>query len=219
VATGTVVIAVLGGLVLTFGPPHRWVGDYLVTIAHEGGHAVAVVLCSGRVTAIRLHTRGSASRTGIAGLTEWRVGRRARWLVTLAGYPAPAAIGLGTLLLLHADRTRAALGLMICCLVVMLALIRNAFGAFLLVMVGALLCVAFAYGSAEVQTGVAGVVAWALLLGATRDALAAFPRSSGDASGMYELTGVPAKVWSLLFLLATAAATGCATWLTVSAWQ
>jgi hypothetical protein len=217
-ATSTALIAILGGLGLVTRPLRRWVGDYLVTIAHEGGHAVATMLCSGRVLGIRLHTQISADRTGVAGVTHSRTGGRARVLVGLAGYPAPAAIGLATLALLHADHTRGALATMVFSLAVMLIFIRNVFGALLLLTVGTGLYVAFLYGSTTVQGSVVGIIAWALLFGATRDTVEAFRSNSGDAAGLSAITRVPAKLWSTLFVLATAAATVYAGWLTLTTW-
>jgi hypothetical protein len=179
---------------------------------------VVTALCSGRVVGIRLNTRSRASRTGLAGLTHSRTTHRARVLVGLAGYPAPAAIGLATLALLHAEHTRGALIVLVVALAVMLVFIRNVFGAVLLLAVGAGLSAAFLYGSAQVQHSVVGIVGWALLFGATRDAAEAFRSGSGDAAGLSALTGAPTRLWSTLFVLLTAAATAYAAWLTITTW-
>jgi hypothetical protein len=218
VATVTSLSALAGGLVLTIGPARRWVGDYLVTIAHEAGHAVVTLLCSGRVLGIRLHTRSYAGRTGIAGYTQTRTSQRARVPIGLAGYPTPAAIGLATLALVHAEHTRGALVTMVAALAVMLILIRNVFGAVLLLGVGAALTLAYLYGTPDVQAGVVGVLAWALLFGTTRDTLRAFRTGSGDAAGIGALTRTPTALWSTLFVLTTTAATAYACYLTVTTW-
>lgn len=214
----TALIAILGGLALATGPLWRWLGGYLVTIAHEAGHAVVTVLCSGRVVGIRLHTRGGAVRSGYAGITYARTSVRARIPVGLAGYPAPAAVGLLTLALLHANHTRGALAAMVAALFVMLVLIRNAFGAVLLLAVGGALYAAILYGTPTAHANVAGVISWALLFGTTRDTLSTFRNGSGDAANLAALTNVPTKVWSSLFVLATVGATGFAAWLTLDAW-
>jgi hypothetical protein len=211
-------IAILGGLALTTGPLRRWTGDYLVTIAHEAGHAAATILCSGRVLGIRLHTHVRAGRTGISGVTDTRTSHKARIPVGLAGYPAPAAIGLITLALLHGDHTRGALAVMAAAVIIMLILIRNLFGAVLLLTVGTTLYLALFYASPPVQTAVVGVVAWTLLFGATRDAVEAFRSGSGDATNLSTITGAPPRLWSTLFVVLTAAATSYAGYLTLTTW-
>jgi peptidase M50B-like protein len=211
-------IAIAGGLALTVGPLRRWLGEYLVTIAHEAGHAVMTVLCSGRVLGIRLHTYAAANRTGVAGLTHSRTSLRARIPVGLAGYPAPAAIGLATLALLHTGHTRGALAAAVVAVLVMLVLIRNAFGALLLVAVGAGLYAAYVYAEDDLRAAVVGVLAWTLLLGTTRDTLRTFRSGSGDAAALGAATRIPTVVWSTLFVLLTAGATGFAAWLTLTRW-
>ena len=76
----------------------RWTRT-VVTIAHEGGHAVVAVLAGRGLTGIRLHADTS-------GLTVSTGARRGPGLVLtfLGGYPAPSLLGLGGALLVAADR-------------------------------------------------------------------------------------------------------------------
>ncbi len=74
----------------------RWTRT-VVTIAHEGGHAVVAVLAGRGLTGIRLHADTS-------GLTVSTGARRWPGLVFtfLGGYPAPSLLGLGGALLVAA---------------------------------------------------------------------------------------------------------------------
>ncbi len=76
----------------------RWTRT-VVTIAHEGGHAMVAVLAGRGLTGIRLHADTS-------GLTVSTGARRGPGLVFtfLGGYPAPSLLGLGGALLVAADR-------------------------------------------------------------------------------------------------------------------
>jgi hypothetical protein len=218
----TALLAILGGLGLTLGWAWRWVGDHLVTMTHEGGHAAVALLSNhGRVGGIELHTHIRARRTGQAGVTHTATTRKAMPWVAAAGYPAPAALGLSVLALLHSGHGKGALAALVGSLALMLVLVRTLFGAFLVFTVGAALYLAFLYGGPEpVQGLVLGTFAWALLFGAVRDAVAVLfmDGDGGDAAGLAAITALPARAWSTLFVLLTAGAAAYALWLTVTAW-
>lgn len=219
----TALLALAGGVALNTQPLRRWVGDYLVTVVHEGGHAVAALLCDhGRVSRIELFTHAGARRRGNSGLTYTQTfGRPARVLVSAAGYPAPAALGLAVLALLHTGHGKGALAALVGSLAVMLFVIRTVFGAFLVLIVGAALYLTFLYGPTSVQAMVVGVFAWTLLFGSVHDAVGLLRFGGGtysDATNLAAITRATAEGWAALFVLLTVAATGYAGWLTLTAW-
>lgn len=182
---------------------------------------MATVLCSqGRVSGIQLHSSARAAQTGYRGVTYTRVHRRYWAWVYVAGYPAPAALGLAVLALLYHEHGKGALAALVASLTVMLFLVRNIFGAFLLFAVGAALYVVFLRGSATFQAAAVGVLAWTLLFGGTRSALKVLRARGqyGDAADLATTTGAPAELWAVLFVLLTTVPTGLAGWLTVTSW-
>jgi hypothetical protein len=218
----TALLALAGGVMLNTGPGYRWIGYRLMLIVHEGGHAVATVLSNhGRVSGIELHTSANSARLGYGGITHSVVyGSRASVFVSAAGYPAPAVLGLTVLALAHHQHTKGALAALVASLTVMLFLIRNLFGAFLVFLVGAVLYLVFLNGSTAVQTVVVGAFGWTLLLSATLETgkLLRQGTTTGDVGDLAVLTGVRPAAWSALFLVLTASATGYALWQTFATW-
>jgi hypothetical protein len=100
----------------------RWTRT-VVTIAHEGGHAVVAVLAGRGLTGIRLHADTS-------GLTVSTGARRGPGLVLtfLGGYPAPSLLGLGGALLVAADRAEVMLWIALGLLAATVIHVRNVFG-------------------------------------------------------------------------------------------
>lgn len=176
-----------------------------ITAVHEAGHAGVAVLVGRRLSGVRLHADTS-------GLTV-SVGRSRGpgiVLVMLAGYLAPAVLGLIAVVIVLADRPRALLwGLVALCLALLLW-VRNAYGVLVLVTIGAAVAAVGWWLPGTPTTVVAHLVAWLLLLGAPRPPLELLaagrrrPRTS-DADQLARLTGVPALVWVVLFVLAGAA--------------
>jgi hypothetical protein len=110
----------------------RWTRT-VVTIAHEGGHAVVAVLAGRGLTGIRLHADTS-------GLTVSTGARRGPGLVAtfLGGYPAPPLLGLGGAVLVAADLAAPMLWIALVLLVATLVHVRNVFGAVSVLATGAL---------------------------------------------------------------------------------
>jgi hypothetical protein len=108
-----------------------------ITIAHEGGHALASVLSGRRLDGIRLHSDTS-------GVT-YSQGRRtgpAVVLTSAAGYVTPSLLGAGAAWLLAAHHVTATLWLLLALLTATFLAIRNAYGVLaVLVTVGAVLAV------------------------------------------------------------------------------
>jgi Peptidase M50B-like len=186
-----------------------WTGSWrwtrtVVTIAHEGGHALVAVVAGRGLTGIRLHADTS-------GLTVSTGARRGPGLVFtfLAGYPAPSLLGIGGALLVAADRAALMLWIAIALLVATLVHVRNVYGVVAVLATGALVGAVAWWGQPQVQDGFAAVLCWFLLFGGMRavhELQRSRRRGASDADMLGSLTWVPRGMWVLLFwLLATAA--------------
>lgn len=201
---------------ILYAPLWRW-SRGLVTIAHEGGHALMAVLMRRRLTGIRLH----ADTSGLTFSRGKPTGFGAA-MTLLAGYIAPAALGLGAAALTGAGHIVALLWITLVLLVVMLAFIRNWYGALALVVVGAGVFAATWYGNAIVQTVAAYLGAWLLLLGSVKPVLELGARrrrrgrgrgGASDADQLAGITPLPAGAWVFCFSLVTIAAAVWGTWM------
>jgi hypothetical protein len=175
-----------------------------VTIAHEGGHALASVLSRRRLEGICLHpdtsgvTYSRGRGTGMAVV-----------LTSVAGYLTPSLLGAGAAWLLAARHVTAVLWLLLALLAATLLAIRNAYGVLaVLVTAGVVLAVAW-FATAAVQAAFGYCAAWFLLLGGVRAVaeLQSHRRrsrrrgqlSTSDADQLGRLTGVPGGAWVAVF--------------------
>ena len=182
----------------------------VITIAHEGGHALVSVLSGRRLDGIRLHSDSS-------GVTYSRGRRTGPGLVltAAAGYVMPSLLGAGAAGLLATRHLTAMLWLALVLLAATFLAIRNLFGAMMvLVTAGAVFAVSY-YATAAVQAGFAYLAAWFLLFGGVRPVLELARGSAGrrrrwtrgsDADQLARLTGTPAGFWITLFVLVALAA-------------
>ncbi len=204
------VVALCGALALALVlVPGLWpVARHAVTVAHEAGHAVVAALTGRRLTGIRLH----ADTSGLT-LSRGRPRGPGMALMLLAGYPGPAALGLGAAALVAAGRSVLLLWLLLVVLAAMLLLVRNLFGLWVVLVGGAGVGAVTWSATPTVQTAVACTLAWFWLLAAPRTVLelAAGRRRPGartsDADQLASVTGVPAVLWVAVLLLVTAGAT------------
>ena len=213
------VVAVTGlaALVIVLNAESWRLASKVITIAHEGGHALVSVLCGRRLEGIRLHADSS-------GVTYSRGRRHGPGLVltAAAGYPAPSLLGAGAAALLATRHQTALLWLALILLAATFLAVRNAFGALaVLATAGGVFAVSYV-ASAAVQAGFAYLAAWFLLLGGMRPALEltrARRRGSrarlSDADQLARLTGVYRGAWIALFLLICIAALALGTRLLV----
>lgn len=188
--------------------PGLWpVARHAVTVAHEAGHAVVAALTGRRLTGIRLH----ADTSGLT-LSRGRPRGPGMALMLLAGYPGPAALGLGAAALVAAGRSVLLLWLLLAVLAGMLLLVRNLFGLWVVLVGGAGVAAVSWYATPTVQTAVACTLAWFWLLAAPRTVLelAASRRRPGartsDADQLATVTRVPAVVWVAVLLILTVGA-------------
>jgi hypothetical protein len=190
----------------------RWTRT-VVTIAHEGGHAVVAMLAGRGLTGIRLHPDTS-------GVTVSTGARRGPGLVFtfLAGYPMPSLLGLGGALLVAADRAQLMLWIALGLLAATLVGLRNLFGVVAVLATGALVAYIAGWATPRVQDGFAAALCWFLLFGGLR-AVRELQRGrrrgrhdSSDADMIARLTRVPGGIWAGLFWLVSGAAVVTAAW-------
>lgn len=180
-----------------------------ITIAHEGGHALAAVLTGRRLTGIRLH-----SDTSGLTLSAGRPAGIGMALTLLAGYLAPALLGLGAAWLLSVDRITLLLWLAVAALLAMLVMIRNFFGVVSVVVTGAVVFAVSWFAAPQAQAAFAYIGVWFLLFGGVRPVfeLQSLRRRrrvpDSDADQLATVTGLPALLWVTLFALVNLAALG-----------
>jgi len=212
------VTAVIGLVVVAFRPLWR-VARNAITIAHEGGHALAALLTGRKLRGIRLEfdTSGltlSAGRPTGPGMV----------FTLLAGYVAPSLIGLGGAWLLGGNRITLLLWLAVVLLLLMLINIRNVFGVVSVLVTGAIVFIVSWSASPQVQAVFAYVGVWFLLIGGVRPVFELQSlRSRGrmpdsDADQLAGLTHVPALFWVGVFLIVDVAALVIGTFLLAGQW-
>jgi hypothetical protein len=197
---GLVLLTALLALLLVLHPALWRVSRVLVTVTHEGGHAVAAVLAGRRLQGIRVH-----SDTSGLTVSRGRAGGPGMVAMLLAGYLGPAVVGLGAVALLLAGHALGLLWLVTLLLAAMLLQIRNLYG-FVVVLAAAagLLALSWA-GSAALQTALATLLTWLLLVAAPKPVVEltrqhrAGRAADSDAGQLARLTRLPAGLWIALF--------------------
>jgi hypothetical protein len=193
------------------------VARIVVTIAHEGGHALAALATGRRLHGVRvLHTSagvtlttGSPSGPGIV-------------LTTLAGYLAAPLLGLGGAALLASGHLIAVLLLGLAGLAGLMLAIRNAYGLLAILAAGAVIVAVLWQRSAVLAALLGYAMTWLLLFGGVRPVLELQRdrrrrRGPGnDADQLARLTGLPGGLWAGVFGLVAAAALALGGWLLVS---
>jgi hypothetical protein len=209
-----VAVTAVAALVLVATYQSWKLGRHVVTIAHEGGHALAALLTGRRLSGIRLHSDTS-------GLTVSRGRPTGPGMIAtmLAGYVTPSLIGLLGAFLLTTRHVTLMLWLALVLLFAMLVMIRNVFGVVSVVVAGAVVFVVSWYASPAVQAGFAYLSVWFLLAGGVRP-IAELQRMrrrrmlpDSDADQLARLTRVPGIFWVGLFAVVTVAAAFAGTWL------
>jgi hypothetical protein len=171
-----------------------------ITIAHEGGHGLVAVLTRRRLQGIRLHSDTS-------GLTVSRGDPHGLGMIltAAAGYTAPSLLGLLGAGLLGAGHITALLWGATVLLLAMLMMIRNWYGAMIMIVAGALFILVSWFTGPGVQAAFAYLVVWFLLLGGVRPVFELHAKRRGgrapesDADQLARLTHTPPALWMLLF--------------------
>jgi len=178
----------------------RWSRN-VITIVHEGGHAVMALLSGRRLQGIRLH-----SDTSGLTVSAGRPTGLGMILTLLAGYPAASVVGAIGAVLLTTGRITLMLAVALALLPMMLVMIRNIFGVISVVTTWGLIFAVAWFTPADVQSIFAYTAVWFLLFGGVRPVFelhrqrrrGRMPYSDADQIG--RLTHVPALVWVGVFL-------------------
>ncbi|GGN35512.1 M50 family metallopeptidase [Streptomyces fuscichromogenes] len=196
-----VVLATLVAALAVIVPHGLWrISRNAITIAHEGGHGLVALLTGRQLTGIRLH-----SDTSGLTLSRGKPHGIGMILTAAAGYTAPPLLGLGGAALLGAGRITLLLWAATALLVVMLVMIRNAYGVLTVFLTGGTFLLVSWLAGPQVQAAFAYAVVWFLLLGGVRPAFELQAKRSrggagdSDADQLSRLTHLPAGVWLFLF--------------------
>lgn len=196
-------VTVGAGVVALFAVLHRstWLlARNVITIAHEGGHALFALLSGRRLAGIQLH-----SDTSGVTLTRGRPRGPGMIVTALAGYVSPSLLGLLAAGLVAAGHVRVLLWLSVLLLAAMLVMIRNVFGVVSVVVTGGAVFAVSWFGNAATQAAFAALFGWFLLIGGVRPVgeLQAKRRRGrardSDADQLARLTGLPGTGWVLIF--------------------
>jgi hypothetical protein len=191
-------LAAAGSLVVV--PPAWKLTRHGITIVHEGGHGLVAALGGRRLQGIRLHSDTS-------GLTVSRGKPRGLGMVftLLAGYSAPALLGLGAAWMLSQGHATGLLWALLAALALLLVQIRNWFGLWSVAVTGALVFGVTWFGSPAVQSVFALLVTAFLLAGALRTVVelqvTRSRRGGGasDADQLARLSHLPGLFWVAVF--------------------
>ncbi|MEV0247748.1 M50 family metallopeptidase [Nocardia sp. NPDC050712] len=198
VITGLIALVLVG-----YSPVWRRTRN-VVTIAHEGGHALLALLTGRRLNCITLHS--DTSGLTVSSGKPYGLGMI---LTTMAGYPAPALLGLGFAALLYANRITLMLWVALLLLAAVLIKVRNVYGLITVFGLGALTFAVSWFGTDVLQAAFAYLGAWFLLLAGARPVLELQRgrrqrwRNPGgvdsDADQLARLTHLPGLLWVLFF--------------------
>jgi hypothetical protein len=174
----------------------------LVTITHEGGHAVAALVAGRRLRGIRLH-----SDTSGLTVSSGKASGPGMVVMLLAGYLAPAVVGLVAVACLLSGHTLGLLWIFVGLLALMLLQIRNFYGFAVVIACAVGLILISWYLPAQLQSLLAYLLTWILLVAAPKPVweLASQRRRGlapkSDADQLAGLTRTPAVVWVGVFAL------------------
>ncbi|NUW44027.1 M50 family metallopeptidase [Nonomuraea rhodomycinica] len=186
----------------------------LVTIAHEGGHALMALLTRRKLEGIRLH-----SDTSGVTLTRGRPNGPGMVLTALAGYLAPSLLGLAAAWLTEQGRITLLMWSVLLFLVCMLLLIRNLYGALILLATGGAVFALSMYAPSQVQQAVAMVAVWFLLFGGVRPIIELQRKRrlrqarDSDADQLARLTFLPGGFYVFFFLVVACASVAAGAYL------
>ena len=174
----------------------------VITIAHEGGHALIALVTGRKLHGIRLH-----SDTSGVTFTRGRERGLSAVLTLLAGYLTPAVLGLAAAWLIGQGLIVLLLWASLALLVAMALFIRNLYGFLAMAITGLLVFAVTWWAEPNVQGVLTHLGAWFLLLGSIRPVwevhrqrLRGRERTS-DPDQLAGITPIPAVVWLLVFAI------------------
>lgn len=186
--------------------PLWFVTKFFVVVAHEGGHALVGVALLNQVRRITFSRDGGGGTEFVSS---------PRWpfviLVAFAGYAGPSLFGLlAAALLLHGE-PQMVLWASMAFLALMLLTVRGCLGWIVIPVLMAGLYQLVTKAPPEMSRLGAYVWTWFLLIGAVQRMLVyltdkTYLGDGTDTARLQRSTLVPSEIWSVLLLLATAAA-------------
>ncbi|MFF5207425.1 M50 family metallopeptidase [Streptosporangium sp. NPDC000396] len=200
-------LSALAALAVVMWPASWHLSRGLITIAHEGGHALTALLTRRKLQGIRLH-----SDTSGVTLTRGRPTGPGMILTAAAGYVAPSLLGFGGAWLTASGYVTILITVVIGLLLCMLLMIRNLFGAVSLLVTGGAIFAFTWYCPPDMDAVLAYLAVWFLLFGGVRPIIELQRKRrlgrtpDSDADQLARLTFLPAGFWVLLFLLVACAA-------------
>jgi hypothetical protein len=201
-----VALTALVALIVVVQPSAWRYTRILVTITHEGGHALAALLAGRRLRGIRLH-----SDTSGLTVSSGKPSGPGMVVMLLAGYLGPAVVGLAAVACLLTGHSLGLLWIFVVLLALMLLQIRNFYGLVIVVACALALSLISWFLPAVAQSALAYLLTWVLLLSAPKPVLELVSQrrrgqaSRSDADQLAALTRTPAGGWIGLFLLGNVA--------------
>jgi len=140
---------------------------HAITIAHEGGHAMFGSLAGLLVKRIRVDRGGAGGTDFTKKVKDLSVFETLA--AGLAGYLGPSIFGVaGAWMLVHGISPRSVLLMTLVLMAVLLVMVRNVFGLFVVPLTGALIWTVAMRATADVQMVFAHIWVWFLLMGGVR---------------------------------------------------
>ena len=171
------------------------------TVLHEFGHALIALFFQGEVQKIEISGDTSGSTTTRMHSKFGNI------LVSLAGYPFASAAAYLSFHLLNLNlQTAYIIGLSILFFFILILFVRNKYGWFWILAFCAINIAVIHYGTADIIDYVSLFYATTIT---TESVASAFillylsitqPDNAGDATNLKKFTGIPAFIWSLLFV-------------------
>lgn len=186
----------LAALAVVTTPTLLRLADHFDTMAHEGAHAVVASIMGFTVLDVTIDTDGSGATSYLG-----RDGLR-RLLTSFAGYLGPSAFGLCAAKLVETGRVVTVLWVATILLVLLLFLVSKSFGIVSVPLAIALLALFMRYTHEGFQEVVAYAMTWLLLLSGARTAMV-HGAGADDAETLADITHLPRRLWSLLWIAGT----------------
>jgi hypothetical protein len=190
---GLVVGTALAALVLATG---FWaVARYTLTLAHEGGHAVAATALGARVETLLIKPNGEGE-TGVAVPSK-----SAHVLVLLSGYTGPSVFGIAGAILLNTGHVRGMLWLSLFFVGAALFISQTWFTAGIILATGGVVYLIASKGSPGLQEFFGYTWIWFLLIAGLRRVLQLAPIKwnakgpGGDSQLLQEATKMPTQLF------------------------
>ncbi|MEV4617228.1 M50 family metallopeptidase [Asanoa sp. NPDC049573] len=187
----------LGLLCSVFWPATK----HLITMAHEGSHAIAGSVTGGKVVSVAMRPDGS----GVTTTTG-----EGPFLTALSGYVGPSVFGIvSATALANGMDPNVVIWVTVVLMAVIFLRVRNLFGWLFILAAGTLFVMVAVNGSPTARQVFVYTWTWFLLLGGFVHTVETNLKSvgwSGDASALRKLTKLPRGFWGGLWWLATIAA-------------